>query len=85
MTIRKYGRYWALTMPASWCVSAYTRRALPKSSGGCNGFPLPQHYPRKPATNPVHGRRADAWGSSDAASALHFLSPKLIRFARLKR
>ena len=39
-----------MTMPASWCVSACTRRALPKSSGGCNGFPLPQGNPRQPAT-----------------------------------
>ena len=66
MSIRKYGRYWALyDDAASWSVCVCTRRALPRSSGGCSSFPLPQRHPRKPATNPAHGSRADAWGSLD--------------------
>ena len=58
--------------PASWSVCACIAKGLPRSSGGCNSFPLPQRHPRKAATHPAHGSRADAWGSIDAASALPF-------------
>ena len=47
MTIRKYGgRYWALYDDAGELVCyAYTRRGLPRSSGGYSSFPLLQRHP----------------------------------------
>jgi hypothetical protein len=67
--------------PPSWSVCACIAKVLPRSSGDCSSVPLPQRYPCQPATNPAHARRADAWGSLDAASALPCLSPKLTSFA----
>ncbi len=74
MSIRKYGRYWALYDDAGDLGGASTRRALPRSSGACSSFPLHRYHPPQPATNPAHGSRADAWGSIDAASGLPFHS-----------
>ena len=42
--------------------------------------------PLQPATNPAHASRADAWGSSDAASALPFqLNPSKINLPKVNR
>ena len=85
MSIRKYGRYWALYDDAGElvCICLYKKGAA-EVLRRLSSFPFPQRHPRKPATYPAHGSRADAWGSVDAASALPFLSPKPTSFARLK-
>ena len=69
MSIRKYGRYWALYDAGELvCVCLY-RKGLPRSSGGCSG-PAPPAPPTQTRHKPAYASRADAWGSSDAASAL---------------
>ena len=54
------------------CAAGAPHGGLPRSSGVCSSFPLPQRHLPQPATTPAHASRVDAWGSSDAASALPF-------------
>ena len=86
MSIRKYGRSWALYDDAGElvCICLYKKGAAEVLKRLQQLPAPPQRPPRQPATNPVHGRRADAWGSSSAASALPFLSSKLTSFARMR-